>query len=349
MKHQNPQEKERTIVIKKGINRHSIFHKKELKVGQTSRIAIWKKNKATVWYYPANSRSIRFPTPLFLIYSLVSKPYILDLSPETSMIQAFTNKGYDVYLLDFGIPGYEDKDMTLDDYITKYIQKGVQRSLLHSNSKDITVIGYCLGGTLATIYAALVDEPIKNLILFVAPIDFSKIPLPENWRNLLKTKQTSIEKLIDEYGIIPPSVIDQGIKLVTSPIPINPYLSLVQNIHDEAFVEKWQKFNHWARDHIPFVGGTVKQLLYDIALDNKLVKNKLMINGNRVNLKKITANLLVISANNDELVPEELSAPIMNLVSSKDKTYKLVNGGHASIAIKGYLPDFLNAWLEERS
>ena len=322
-------------------------NKKAQKDGQTPRIAVWKKNKATVWFYAAKER--KYHTPLFLIFSLVSKPYILDLSPETSMIQAFTRNGYDVYLLDFGIPGYEDKDLTLDDYIGNYIKNGVRRSLAHSQSNDITIIGYCLGGTLATIYAAITNEPIKNLILLVAPVDFSQIPLPENWRRMLINERSSIEELIDQYGIIPPTVIDKGIKLITSPVSITPYLSLIERRENDIFVEKWHRFNEWARDHIPFVGATVKQLLYDIAVDNKLAKNKLLINGRRVNLRNIRANLLVVSANNDDLVSEELSAPIINHVTSKDKTYKLVNGGHASLAVKGYLPEFLEKWLSEHS
>nr|MBA5585149.1 alpha/beta fold hydrolase [Anaerobacillus isosaccharinicus]QOY38461.1 alpha/beta fold hydrolase [Anaerobacillus isosaccharinicus] len=325
----------------------SVWNKPDPKVGQTPKTAIWKKNKAVVWYYPAKEK--KFQTPLFLIYLLVSKPYILDLDPNSSMIQAFTKKGYDVYLLDFGVPGYEDKDLCLDDYICKYIKKAVQQSLRHSSSSEISIIGYCLGGTLATIYAAVAKEPIKNLILFVTPLDFSQLPLTEEWRKMLKMEQKTIEQLIDQYGILPAKVIDKGIKLLTSPITLSPYLALLEHAENQEYVNKWRRFNQWARDHIPFVGATLKQLIYDLALDNKLVKNELMINKQIVNLSNIKANLLVVSTNDDELVPEELTVSIMNLVSSEDKTYKKVRGGHATLAIKGRLPEFFENWLSERS
>lgn len=325
----------------------SVWNKPTPKVGQTPKTAIWKKNKAVVWYYPAKEK--KFQTPLFLIYSLVSKPYILDLDPNSSMIQAFTNKGYDVYLLDFGIPGYEDKDINLDDYISKYIQKAVQQSLRHSSSSEISIIGYCLGGTLATIYAAVAKEPIKNLILFVTPLDFSQLPLTQEWKKLLKTERSTIDQLIDQYGILSPNLIDKGIKLLTSPITLTPYLALLEHRGNQEFVDKWRRFNQWVRDHIPFVGATLKQLIFDLALDNKLVKNELMINKQQVDLSNIDANLLVISTNDDELVPEELTVSIMNLVSSEDKTYKKVRGGHATLAIKGRLPEFFENWLSERS
>ncbi|MFN7249384.1 MAG: alpha/beta fold hydrolase [Anaerobacillus sp.] len=325
----------------------SIWGKPAPEVGQTPKTAVWRKNKAVVWYYPAKQK--KYETPLFLIYSLVSQPYILDLKPGSSMIQAFTDLGYDVYLLDFGIPGYEDKDITLDDYINRYIEKAVQRSLRHSKTPDITIIGYCLGGTLATIYAAVTKDPIKNLILFVTPLDFSELPLTAQWRKELKNEQKKIEQLIDQYGIIPANVIDHAIKLVTSPISLTPYLALLEHSYDEQYVVKWRSFNQWAKDHIPFVGATLKPLIFDIALDNKLIKNKLIINKQRVDLNNIKANLLVVSTTDDELVPEQLTSSIMNLVSSKNKMYKRVRGGHASIAIKGRLPEFLKHWLSKHS
>ncbi len=318
-----------------------------LKLGQTPKTAIWKKNKATVWYYPAKKR--KFEIPLFLIYSLVSKPYILDLSSSTSMIQAFTNKGYDVYLLDFGVAGYEDKDLTLDDYIGKYIQKAVQHTLRHSKANEITVVGYCLGGTLATIYAAVADEPIKNLILFVTPIDFQQLPLTAPWRSMLLEERDVIESIIDHYGIIPPTFIDKGIKLLTSPLPIKPYLALLNHADNKEYVDRWKRFQQWTSDHVPFVGATLKQLIFDLALENKLVNNQLLINNTRVNLNNIDSNLLVISATDDELVPEEFTVSIMKLVSSRDKTYKQEKGGHATLAIKGRLPKSLDEWLSVRS
>ncbi|MDQ7860862.1 hypothetical protein RCO48_06780 [Peribacillus frigoritolerans] len=77
----------------------------------------------------------------FLIYSLINTPLILDLSPGNSLIESFVNEGFDVYLLDFGSPGYEDGDISIEDYIVDYIQKGVQRALRHSGASEITVMG----------------------------------------------------------------------------------------------------------------------------------------------------------------------------------------------------------------
>jgi len=194
--------------------------------GVTPRQAIWKKNKSTLWYYPAHEK--KFKVPLFLIYSLVNRPFILDLGHGKSSIEAFVQNGYDVYLLDFGIPGLEDRNLSLDDYVQEYIQSSVRRAIKHAKADEITVIGYCLGGTLAAIYCALAKEPIKNLILIVTPIDFEKIPFFDSWIQALREERVSFDKYIEEMGIIPGPKVEAGMRLLTSPIYYSPYLSLLR-------------------------------------------------------------------------------------------------------------------------
>ncbi|WP_174734981.1 alpha/beta fold hydrolase [Mesobacillus harenae] len=313
----------------------------------TSRIAVWKKNKAVLWHYPSPQK--KYNTPVFLVYSLVNQAFILDLGPGASMIEGFTEQGYDVYLLDFGIPGYEDKYLTLDHYIIDYIQTGVQRALMHSGTEAITLTGYCLGGTLAVIYAAVAKEPIKNLILFAAPVDFSQSRDMNNWIRALKQGEINVNELIDEYGVIPAKVMEYALKMVTSPVSFTPQLAKLARADDKKYLEKWRRFDTWVKGHVPFAGAALKQLINDLVKDNKLIKNNLKIRGQRVNLRKIKANLLVVSTEGDQLIPEELIKPLMAKVTSVDKTYKRVKGGHVTLAIRGGIPDFLSEWLRDHS
>ena len=320
----------------------------EPKTGLTPKQAIWRKNKATLWYYPATEK--KYDVPVFLVYSLVNQPFILDLQPGASKIEAFVNNGYDVYLIDFGIPSYEDKDTTLSDYVVDYIQKGIQRALRHSEAKEITVIGYCLGGTLAAMYAAIAWEPIKNLILFVTPIDFHATNQFDKVADELLNGQVDIGEVIDAHGIIPGSSVEAAMRLMTSPFYFSRYLSLLNKSYDKEYVEKWRRFNKWTKGHIPFPGGALKQLIYDLGKDNQLVKGEMLIRGKRADLSHIDANLLVVSSQHDRLVPKEQSYPIMDQVSSKDKTFLLVEGGHTHLTVKkGQLPETLTDWLPQRS
>ncbi|MCS0788122.1 alpha/beta fold hydrolase [Cytobacillus firmus] len=313
----------------------------------TPRTAVWKRNKATLWHYAPSSK--KYKIPVFLVYSLVNQPFILDLGPQNSLIEALTNSGYDVYLLDFGIPGYEDKEITMDDYITEYIQKGVKRALYHAKAEEITVMGFCLGGTFAAIYAAIADEPVKNLVLSVAPVDFSIVPVFDKWAEELRNGDWSLDSIFEAWGLIPSFAIKSGMRLFTSPIYYSPYLSLLARADDEAYASRWKRFSQWTDGHIPFAGAALKQINYDLLKENKLVNGTLTVGERKAVLSNIKANLLAVASDHDRLVPKEQIFPVMNLTSSTDKTFHLLQGGHANLTSEGKVPDYLDKWLSSRS
>jgi polyhydroxyalkanoate synthase len=325
----------------------SVWQDPEPDVGQTPITAVWKKNKATVWYYKAPEK--KYKVPLFLVYSLVNQPFILDMAPETSLIKNFTNNGFDVYLLDFGIPGYEDKDISASDYVVKYIQKGVQRALRHAGAKEMTVIGYCLGGTLAAMYAAIAKEPIRNLILTVSPVDFSTVPFFEEWAAALKNGDINFERLMKAKGIIPAGAMKAGMRMVTNPVYFSPYLSLLNKAYDKAYVKKWRRLHKWTNGHIPFTGAAMNELMTELGKGNKLIDGGLKIHGKKAELKNIQANLLVVSTDLDRLVLKEQNIRVVDHVSSKDKTFILLNGGHTTLPSDDNLPEYLENWLPQRS
>jgi polyhydroxyalkanoate synthase len=313
----------------------------------TKKEAVWKKNKATLWHYSPTVR--KYQVPVFLVYSLINKPMILDLAPGMSMIEAFVNEGYDVYLLDFGIPGYEDGAITIDDYVLAYIQNGVKRALRHSGAKEITIIGFCLGGTLAAMYAAIADEPIKNLILPVVPVDFSYLPHFDQWVKAIQQGNSDWDDVIDAYQTIPANMMKFGMTLITSPLYFSTYLSLLNRADDTEYVKKWRLFNEWANSHIPFSGAALKQLTTDFVIHNKLIKGHMRIKGKKVLLDNISANVLVVAGEHDQLVPKEMIQPIMKKIKSRYSTYLLLNSGHTSDFSSGTIPTYLKDWLPRRS
>src|SRR5690554_6977636 len=83
-------------------------------VEQTRKEVIWTKNKAKLYRYQPNAKKTN-KVPILMIYALINKPYILDLYPGNSLIEYLTDRGHDVYLLDWGTAGYEDRHMKLED------------------------------------------------------------------------------------------------------------------------------------------------------------------------------------------------------------------------------------------
>lgn len=325
----------------------NLVNEAEPSVNPTPRQVVWKKNKATLWHYPAEEK--KHEVPILIIYSLINQAFVLDIAKGSSLIEGLVTKGYDVYLLDWGIPGYEDKDLTLDDYVIDYIQKSVRRTMRHSGSQKINLLGYCFGGTLAAIYAALAEEHVENLILAAAPVDFSHSILPDKWDEGHKNGSFNIDRMIDVYGNVPADYLKGMFRFITTPISNSPQVALLTRAHDSKFVDKWRRMNMWTEGHIPFAGEAFRQTNRELLVENRLIKNEMTIRGKKVDLSNLKANLLVVNADKDSLVPKYQSEPLLDVVSSERKRFELANAGHISLATSGKLANLVDKWIKEES
>ncbi|MGH7279087.1 MAG: alpha/beta fold hydrolase, partial [Candidatus Rokuibacteriota bacterium] len=122
----------------------------EPKIGQTPRQEVYRRNKSRLYRY-VSPRTHR--TPLLFVPNLgISRPYIFDLLPNGSFIEHMTREGFDFYLLDWGVFGPEDNDLTVEDCVTRTLPRMVQRALRSSGATTLSVLGYCMGAPLSACY-----------------------------------------------------------------------------------------------------------------------------------------------------------------------------------------------------
>src|SRR6266542_6896346 len=97
-------------------------------IAQTPKEVVWTLNKAKLYrYVPVLPEEQLHPVPFLLVFALMNRPYILDLRPGHSFVEFMLHHGYDVYLLDWGAPGIEDKDLKFDDYCLEYMPRAVRK------------------------------------------------------------------------------------------------------------------------------------------------------------------------------------------------------------------------------
>jgi len=324
-------------------------------VAQTPKEVIWTLNKAKLYHYiPVVPAEKRHKIPLFLVFALMNKPYILDLRPGNSFIEYMVKQGYDVYLLDWGAPGLEDKDLNFDNYVLDYMPRALRKVKAISGSDEFSMLGWCIGAILTTIYAALrPDNGLKNLILLTAPLDFTdkKAGGFVRWVN---DQNYDPDKIIAAFGNMPGQMIDYGAKAL-KPVEnyIGSYLTLWDNLSNPRIVESWHAMNTWVTDLIDMTGATYRQLIEELYQENRLIQGTLTIRGERVDLSRIRANLLNVIALTDHISPPCQSESIMTKVSSEDQLLMKVKGGHigmmaGSTAAKRTWPQ-INEWLAARS
>jgi polyhydroxyalkanoate synthase len=140
-------------------------------VGQTPKDVVWKRGRSELWHYRDDGVRLR-PPLLLIVFSPVSRSYILDLSPGNSFVERLLGAGFDVYLLDWGVPDERDAQNALEDYVD-YLPAGIDRVLELSGCDAVTLLGYCFGGDLALLHAAHHrDSPLRSLTVMATPVDF---------------------------------------------------------------------------------------------------------------------------------------------------------------------------------
>ncbi len=333
----------------------SVIDSLDIPVGLTHKEAVWHLNKATLYrYVPVIPPQERHPVPLLLVYALINKPFIFDLVPGRSFVEYMLEQGFDVYLLDWGTPGIEDKNMRFDDYVTEYLRRAVRKVVRLSGSKEISMLGYCIGATLAVVYAGLYrDAPVRNIILLTAPLDFSKKP-EGSMAMWVEEGRLDVDKAVNTLGNIPGELIRYWAKML-KPVEnfVGVYVNLWKQLGDKASVRSWQAINRWVEDVIPFAGEAFRQFVKEYLRENELIQGKHYINGQRVDLSNIRASLLNIVAKYDHLVSQAQAESIMDKVSSQDKELKVIPSTHVGIMVsrsaKYKLWPEIVTWLSERS
>ncbi len=319
-------------------------------LGATPKDVIYTQGTLKLYRYRPQCDEI-YRVPIVLIMSLVSRSYILDLTKGQSFVEFLLQQGYDVYLIDWGVPRAEHATLRLEDYVLDFIPACLRVILEDTGEPDVSMVGYCMGGQLAAMYTALHRKgPVKNLVCFTTPINAEGMPLHRTWTD---PAHFDLDRLIKTLGNIPPELIEASFDMLRPFQKTAGRLKLLDNVTDDAFVKAHLRFERWAADQIPFAGETARQFITGFMRENKLVRNAFELAGRRVDFSQIKVPFLHVTAEHDHIVPTAASRDLITIVGSKDKTEIVLKGGHVSLvaganAVHRLWPQ-LDAWLAKRS
>jgi polyhydroxyalkanoate synthase len=144
------------------------------KLGTTPKDVVWRRGRSELWHY--RNDTVRFSPPLLIVFSLFSRSYILDLQPGNSFVERLLAAGFDVYLLDWGVPDERDAANQLEDYVDDYLPAAVERVRHLTGAEEINLLGYCFGSVLSLLYAAHhLDAPLRSLTVMTTPVDLQQL------------------------------------------------------------------------------------------------------------------------------------------------------------------------------
>ena len=318
--------------------------------GSTPHEVVYEQDSFKLRRY--QSSQPKYSDPLLICYALVNRPYILDLQDDRSVVRVFLDRGFDVYMIDWGIPTDEDRTLRLQDYVGRFIKDAVDFTCRHHGSSQLNLLGYCMGGTMSTMFTALFPSKVRNLILMATPIDFrGRDGLLNLWAN---EENFDVDSLIDAFGNCPGEFLKYCFQLM-KPVQnfAEKYLSLWERMDDSAFLDNFFAMERWANDSVPVAGETFREYVKLLYQQNQLAQGEMTLSSRPVKLESITCPLLMLVADRDHLVPSDSTLALGQIVRSKEVTALSAETGHIGLAVSSQAHQELwpkaVKWIEDHS
>lgn len=238
------------------------------------------------------------PVPLLLVPSLINRWYVLDLRRGSSLVEAMVGAGVDTFCLDWGAAEDEDRYLGWDDVLAR-LARAVRAVRRATGSARVALLGYCMGGTLAAIHAALDPAGVAALCNLAGPIDFGHAGI----LGTMTDARWFDAGAIAAAGNVSPMQMQSGFVALRPTAHFVKWLGFAERASDPAAREAFLALETWASDNIPFPGAAYATYVGDLYQKNLLVRGEHHVAGRRVDLGAITAPVLTITAERDAICP----------------------------------------------
>jgi len=319
-------------------------------IGATPKDVVWTHRKTTLYRYRSSQR--RHPVPVLLVFALINRPDIFDLRPGHSFVEYLLGEGFDVFLVDWGVPGDEDDDMGLENYVCDELHWAIRETRRAAGSEELSLVGWCIGATLCAMYGALYpDGPVRNMVLLTMPVDTCD-SLYTTW---VGRDSFDVDQIADTYPAVPGSSIDWANKLMK---PVTNHWTTQRRLFDTvragtANRTAYQSMAKWVGDNPPFPSKAFREWITWMYKENRLVAGTLRLRDRAVDLGNIRQAVMVVTAGADHIAPRHTTMPFFELISSEDVTHEDRPGGHiglmAGSKARGEIWPDIAHWLEARS
>jgi polyhydroxyalkanoate synthase subunit PhaC len=316
------------------------------RVGMTPADVVHRENKwRLLRYRPLPGAKTRHANPILLVPSLINRHYVLDLMPGKSFVEFLVAQGHDVFTLDWGTPGDEDRYLTFDDICDRYIGRAVRVAAREGGGKA-HLFGYCLGGTLAAIHASIRPEHIASLTLVAAPVTFADGGLLSAWT---RSSTFDVGALVDAFGNVPWPLMQAAFHLLRPTLGLMKLVSLVDRAWDDEYLDGVLALEKWGNDNVSFPGAAYKRYVDELYRNDALAAGTLRVSGRPARLDAIECPVLAVTFEHDNIVPWASAAAALDLVGSRVKERVHLTGGHvgamvSKAAAKGLWPKLSSFW-----
>jgi polyhydroxyalkanoate synthase len=320
-------------------------------VGTTPADVVARENKWRLLRYRARpdrappEPAVRHPVPVLLVPSLINRHYVLDLLPGRSFAEAMVADGHDVFIIDWGTPGPEDRFLDFDAVTDRYLGRAVRAACRAAGSEQVHLLGYCLGGTLATIYTAVHPERVASLTALAAPISFHDEGLLSQWT---RVRGFDVGALVNACGNVPWPLMQASFHLLRPTMNAAKLVGLVDRALDDEFLDGFFAIETWGNDNVSFPGEAYRRYIEELYQGDALMRGTMTLRGRPARLEAIRCPTLAVTFEHDQIVPPASAAVLLDRVGAEHKARIHLAGGHVGAVVSKkaaqHLWPKLSAW-----
>ncbi len=320
------------------------------------------QNEVMVDGVPMTVNKNTHKVPLVIVPPLAVNMLIYDLFPERSLVKYFVAQGFDVYLIDWGMPTRKHTHYNLNTYVSEFMPEFLAKVREHSGQQQLSLHGWSMGGIFTLCYTALTHDPdIRNLVILGTPINshasgaigkvYQAIERRAEW--VRKNTGFRIHNLNPQWLHTPGWANVVGFKMTNPMGSLMGYWELVVKLADRQFVVNHATTSAFLDKMVAYPGGIVQDMMVRIWIDNELAKGYMQIGKKEVRLADIQCALWAGAGKSDNMVTKAAVETLMDHVSSSDKEFVVVAGGHMGILSGSKAPSDVwpkvADWLAARS
>ncbi len=284
-----------------------------------------RRGKLTLLAFSPASR--RYATPVVLVPALIGAPTLFDLAPEASLVGALLAHGFAVYLVDWGRYGYEDRDLSLETVVTGLLDFVARRVRAREGRGPVAFVGYCMGGTLVALGAALgIVRAIDPIVALAAPVAFG-----DGGGRLVRwcaPDVLDLDRVLHLFGNVPAHMIEAAFLL------LRPTARVRARLAESAAPDRAPTraaIARWAETWLDLPGAFARDWIGALYRGNLLATGRLRLGGRAIHLGAIRSPLLVLAADGDTIAPRASCEPLAAAVGSSDVTFTALPGGHIAL------------------
>ena len=277
---------------------------------------LWERGAIQLQDFGATHPAGENGKPLLVVPSLVNRGYIMDLTEERSFLRFLSARGFRPLLIDWGTPGEDELAFTMTDCVAGILREALSVAVETASGAPVPVVGYCMGGTLATALASLEPEKCAALVLMATPWDFhAGTGGPPA---AVSVAGPALENLISASGCLPVDALQTMFFSLDPLLGWNKFRAFAGMDPDSAAAGTFVALEDWLNDGVPLAADIARTCLFGWYGDNSPAAGTWKVDNRTIDPAEIRMPTLGVVPASDRIVPPASARALLDRIAGAD-------------------------------